>query len=65
MSAETLDMLEFYDTLSPEDLQGGFQQDKAFASSTVSEILQVAKDIGDAQFLAELEAKLKNIKTLQ
>jgi hypothetical protein len=59
LSAETLDMLEFYDTLSPEDLQGGFQQDKAFASSTVSEILQVAKDIGDAQFLAELEAKLK------
>ena len=60
---ETLDMLEFFETLSPSEIQAGFQQDKAFAASSIPEILQAAKETGDSQFASELEAKLKKFQT--
>lgn len=63
LADETLDMLEFYDTLKPEELNAGFQQDRGFAASTVQDILQNAKELGDAQFNTELENKLKKYLT--
>ncbi|HUN17003.1 MAG TPA: DUF2723 domain-containing protein [Saprospiraceae bacterium] len=60
---ETLDMLEFFETLSPSEIQAGFQQDKAFAASSIPEILQAAKETGDSQFASDLEAKLKKFQT--
>ncbi|HRI01550.1 MAG TPA: DUF2723 domain-containing protein [Saprospiraceae bacterium] len=56
---ETIDMLEFYETLSPQELEGGFQQDKAYTQSAVREIVERAKLMGDATYSSEIENKLK------
>ena len=58
LADETLDMLEFYSTLSPDEIQGGFEQDQAFTQSSVPEIIQRAKLI-DPSFGTAIESQLK------
>lgn len=58
LATETVDMLEFFDTLTTEDLNKGFSQDKSLSMSAVREIIERCKTMNDPEFLKEMETML-------
>jgi len=59
LATETVDMLEFFDTLTATQLESGFSQDKGLSMSAVREIGERSKQLNDAAFTAEMEGLLK------
>jgi hypothetical protein len=59
LATETEDMLRFYDSLSPEELNKGFSQDKSLSMSAVREIIERSKTMNDPEFLKEMETLLQ------
>ncbi len=55
LATETVDMLQFYDSLSPDELNKGFSQDKSLSMSAVREIIERSKTMNDPEFLKEME----------
>ncbi len=58
LATETLDMLEFFDSLSPDQLEKGFSQDRSLSLSAVREIIERSKLVNDPQFEAEIAGML-------
>ncbi|MFZ1256391.1 MAG: DUF2723 domain-containing protein [Saprospiraceae bacterium] len=58
LATETVDMLQFFDSLTLEDLNKGFAQDKSLSMSAVREIIDRSKLINDPAFLKEMETLL-------
>ncbi len=58
LATETLDMLEFYDTLKPDELESGFSQERSLALSGVREIIERSGKVNDPAFLTEMETML-------
>ncbi|MBK9108530.1 MAG: DUF2723 domain-containing protein [Saprospiraceae bacterium] len=58
LATETLDMLEFYDSLKPDELESGFSQERGLSMSAVREIIERSKQINDPQFQTEMETFL-------
>jgi hypothetical protein len=56
LATETLDMLEFMDTLTTEDLNKGFTQEKGSCMAAVREIMEKSKVLNDPQFLKDMES---------
>ncbi len=55
---ETADMLNFYETLSPKELEASYKQEKMYTTSSISQINQIAALIGDAELEKEIKDKL-------
>ncbi len=53
---ETEDMLNFYDSLTPRQLESSYKQDKMYSISSISQLMQLAQLIGDP----ELEKSIKD-----
>jgi len=53
---ETEDMLNFYDSLTPRQLESSYKQDKMYTISSISQLMQLAQLIGDP----ELEKSIKD-----
>ena len=64
LAIETADMLQFYDSLSPEELSKGFSQDKSLSMSAVREIIERAKVLNDPAFLKEMETLLNKYNSV-
>lgn len=58
LATETVDMLNFYESLTKEDLEKGFSQDRSLSLSAVREIIDRAKMLQDDAFLKEMETLL-------
>jgi MFS family permease len=54
LAEETLDHLEFYESLDIEDLESGFQQDFGLALRTKEDLLRAVRAAGDSEFEQEL-----------
>lgn len=63
LATETADMLEFYNTLSADELSKGFSQDKGLSMSAVRELIERSKALNDPAFLAEIETLLNKFNT--
>ncbi|HRI32807.1 MAG TPA: DUF2723 domain-containing protein, partial [Saprospiraceae bacterium] len=63
LAIETEDMMNFYNSLSPEDLASSFAQDKSFTASAVREILQRAKELQDPEFEKEMQTLLSKFQS--
>ena len=59
---ETADWLQFFDSLSEEDLQAGFAADFQLANSTVQQVLQVTPSLGDSAFTDEINSYLEKYR---
>ncbi|MEO6189763.1 MAG: DUF2723 domain-containing protein [Saprospiraceae bacterium] len=55
---ETADMLNFYNSLSPQELDSSFKQDKLYTSSSISQIYQLVSLLGDTELENEVKDKL-------
>ncbi len=62
LATETADMMEFYNSLTPDELDAGFTQDKSMASSAIREILTQSQALGDQEFIAQIEQLLGKYK---
>ena len=58
LATETLDMLEFYDTLKPDELESGFSQERSLSMSGVREIIERSSKVNDPAFQTEMETML-------
>ena len=56
-------MLNFYDSLTKEDLEKGFSQDRSLSLSAVREIIDRAKMLQDDAFIKEMETLLNKYNT--
>ena len=63
LAIETEDMMNFYNSLSPEDLASSFAQDKSFTASAVREILQRSKELQDPEFEKEMQTLLSKFQS--
>lgn len=54
LAGETADWMQFFDSLSEDDLQAGFINDFQLANSTVQQILSIVPTMGDAEFTEEM-----------
>ncbi|MDQ3141712.1 MAG: DUF2723 domain-containing protein [Bacteroidota bacterium] len=54
LAQETKDMLEFYQSLSTEDLEASFGQDKAYAQQTAREVIERSKRFNDENYSKEM-----------
>jgi len=57
LATETLDHLEFYTSLDPEELQSGYLGDYSLAMRTKDDLIRLAQQMGDV----ELEKKYKDM----
>src|SRR5690606_33889950 len=58
LAEETVEWMQFYDSLDPDDLQAGFSLDQRLSQNAVSEILRLARSMEDEAFAADMEALL-------
>ncbi|MBK7879296.1 MAG: DUF2723 domain-containing protein [Saprospiraceae bacterium] len=58
LAIETADMMNFYNSLSAEELKSSFQQEKAYANSAVREILLRSGELQDQEFEKEMKELL-------
>ena len=58
LAEETRDQLEFFTSLTPDELQAGFEQDAALYNRTADIALRMARQTGDQELIAEVEEKL-------
>lgn len=60
LANETLDYLDFYESLSDEDLVNGFQQDLQLAIRTKDDLIRVAAAAGDEEYANQLKDMFSN-----
>ncbi|MDX1406932.1 MAG: DUF2723 domain-containing protein, partial [Saprospiraceae bacterium] len=58
LAPEMADFMEFYDSLSPDDLQAGFENDYALTVQAVQQILNMANQMNDPAFAQEMQEVL-------
>lgn len=58
LAEETADMMQFYESLSPDDLSSSFQQDKSFTMSGIKEILGLLSQFNDPEFENQVKSLL-------
>ena len=58
LATETADMMNFYNSLSAEELKSSFQQEKAYANSSVREIILRSSEFQDPEFEKEMKELL-------
>ena len=58
LATETDDMMNFYNSLSAEELKSSFQQEKAYANSSVREIILRSSEFQDPEFEKEMKELL-------
>ena len=63
LAIETEDMMNFYNSLSPEDLASSFASDKNYTASAVREILQRSKELQDPEFEKEMQTLLSKFQS--
>ncbi|MDX1478135.1 MAG: DUF2723 domain-containing protein, partial [Saprospiraceae bacterium] len=60
LAPEMADFMAFYDSLSPDDLQAGFENDYALTVQAVQQILNMARQMNDPAFEQEMQGILGN-----
>ena len=65
LAVELADFMEFYDSLSQEDLNAGFDQDQKLTVSTIREALRMSKQVSDEAYAEEITAILGPYGTTQ
>ena len=59
LAEQTVEFLKFYDSLSVEALEAGFQSDFALTVRTKEDILRAVRRAGDTEYAAQLEETFK------
>ncbi len=57
--SETADWMNFYNSLSPKELEASYKQDKMYTVSSINQIQQMAEHIGDQTLMNEVKEKLE------
>jgi hypothetical protein len=58
LAPEMADWMEFYESLDPDDLEAGFQNEYQHTLSAIQEIFRMANEIGDEAFKARMQELL-------
>ena len=58
LAKETAQFMNFYESLDPNDLKNGFQNEYGLANNTVTQIISIAPSLGDPEFEAEMKGLL-------
>ena len=59
LAEETADWMQFFDSLTEEEIQAGFMNDYQLANSTAQQILQISPTLNDPSFTQEMKNLLE------